>query len=517
MQDNHKKSIESGLKLIAKSSVIVLIGIFISKLSLYIFRVIIARHYGPEAYGLFSLAVMILTLFTLFSALGLAEGILRYAAVYRGKKEYDKIKYILKLSNGTLIISSVIAAIALFLSSEFISLKIFHDSNLIIFLKISSLIIPFYVFSNVYLSLIRAYEKISSYSFILNILQNVIKLGALVILVLFGLNTNSIMFSYFIGIFGMFLFSYYFCKYKLAEVFGKSILKKSERSQVKKELFSYSFPLIFYSVLFMIYGWIDSFAIGYFKGTYSVGIYNAAIPIAGLLCIVPDLFIQIFYPFVTREFSRKKFKLVKELSKQVAKWVFILDLPVFLIIFIFPGAVINLLFGSKFLVAENALRILSVGYFLGSLTPLLSSLISMTGRSRLILVNLVVTSILNLILNIILVPRYGITGAAISTVTAWTLLNLVLFIEVKRIIHFVPLRRKMLRIFIMSILLAALLVYIRSFFIINKFNLFLLGALFMLSYILSVILTRGFDRNDLMILKSLGRKLGLLKSAKTIE
>ena len=54
-----QKEIDKGLKLIAKSSVIIFIGLIFSKIFTYAYRIIIARHFGPETYGLFSLAMIV--------------------------------------------------------------------------------------------------------------------------------------------------------------------------------------------------------------------------------------------------------------------------------------------------------------------------------------------------------------------------------------------------------------------------------------------------------------------------
>jgi len=164
-----KNKLDESLKLIAKTSFVVLIGIIISKLSLYIYRVIIARYYGPEVYGLFSLALMILNLFVAISALGLSEGILRYVPLYRSKSDFSKIKKLFKITNYISLFSSIFFAVILFFSAKFISVNIFHNQDLTIFIKIAGLILPFYVLSGLYLSLIRAFEMINLYSFLINI------------------------------------------------------------------------------------------------------------------------------------------------------------------------------------------------------------------------------------------------------------------------------------------------------------------------------------------------------------
>ena len=96
------------LKLLAKSSLIVFVGLIFSKFFTYIYKIIIARYFGPEIYGLFSLVLIIFLWVGAFASLGLSEGILRYIPFYRGKKELNKIKYILRFSIIVLIFSSIL-------------------------------------------------------------------------------------------------------------------------------------------------------------------------------------------------------------------------------------------------------------------------------------------------------------------------------------------------------------------------------------------------------------------------
>ena len=174
--NNNEEKINSSLKLLVKSSIIIFMGLILSKILTYLYRIIIARFYGPEIYGIFSLAVMILGWFVAISSFGFTDGLLRYVSWYRGKKQNDKIRYILKFSIIILLFSGIISAITLFLLAEYISINFFHNPELIIFLKIFSFLIPVSLFANIFLFVLQSFEKISWHSFILNILQNCRKL-----------------------------------------------------------------------------------------------------------------------------------------------------------------------------------------------------------------------------------------------------------------------------------------------------------------------------------------------------
>ena len=504
---NEQNKVDNSLRLLAKTSIIVLIGLFLSKAFTYLYRIIVARYFGPEVYGLFSLAIMVSGFFILVASLGFIDGLLRYIPIYRGKNQTNKISYVLRYSYIILFCSGLIFGAILFFSSEFISNTIFHNSDLTIYLKVFSFIVPISIFSSVFLAVIRTYEKINWYSFIQNILQNFIKILLLSILIFLGFKSNAIIISYFIGILSMLIVSYLYCKYKLPEIFIKPKLTKRSKDQVKRELFLYSWPIIFLSFVSTFMYWIDSFLIGFFKSVTDVGFYNAAIPIAGLFSIASEIFQQLFFPLITKEFSKKNLQLIKEISKQVGKWIFIINLPLFLLVFIFPELIIKILFGNDYLVAANALRFLSFGALFTSVSVLSINLLSMIGKSKLILINSVIFSIINLILNILLIPKYGIAGSAFATMLSTVSLGAIFMYQSKKYVLIVPLKRKMLRILLVSILPLFFIIMVNHFFVLNMVKLAITGIIYLLIYITLIFITKCLDDNDLKIFFSFKSKI----------
>ena len=506
MDNKEKLGISQGLKLLAKSSVIVFIGLFLSKVLFYFYRFIIARSLGAEVYGLFSIAIIILLLVTSFFSAGINQGILRFIPLYSVKKE--KVKYLFRFLLISLIISSIIGGFLLFLLSNIISEGIFHNPGLVIFLKIFIFLIPIYILSDFFLAIIRAYQEISWYSFIYNILQNVVKVILLLVLIYFGFKTNSVIYSYLIGVLIMLIVAYLFCRYKFKELFKSSKIKEKEKAVIKREFFSYTWPVMFFGLLNIILYWTDSFFIGYFKGALEVGFYNAAVPLAALMGFAPEIFMQLFFPLITREFSKENLVTIKEISKQVVKWIFIINLPFFILLILFPGAFINILFGKEYIIAENALRILAIGAFISSITASVSeNLIFMTGKSKLLLLNLVFISIFSVVLNVFLIPLYGLNGAAISSTIVHLTLGIILLIQIKYYLGVIPLRRKMLKILIVSLVPTLMLLYVRKVVEINFLSLILLGSLFILFYLFLIFVTGCFDKNDFMIIGSIKNKL----------
>lgn len=504
----NEKEIHNSLSIIAKSSLIVLIFLFISKVLTYVYRIIIARHYGPEIYGNFSLALMIFGFFVAVSSLGLIDGLSRFVPLFRGKNQQKNILIIYRFSRLILLISGLFSCCILFFISDKISLSIFHSEKLIPYLKTFAFLIPLNIFLNLYLVFIRSYEKITIYSFIQNILQNAIKLLVLSLIIFLGISLDGVLLSYSLGVILSLLFAYLFFRYNILPLFG---LKGdySSSSRTIKKIFSYSWPIIFLSIVWNLMYWIDSFSIGFLRNSVEVGIYSAAIPLANLFAVSTEIFMQIFFPLITKEYSLKNMRLVREISKQIGKWIFIINLPLFFFMTLFPGAIINLLFGSNYLGAENALRILSIGNLFYSISMISGNILLIYGKSKFFLYNLLGSAILNGILNFILIRSYGIMGAAIGTSVSLIVSGSIFIYQAKKLAGVLPLRKKMIRIFLTFLVPFFIIIVIKNLVSLNLFNIFILVTIFSVSYAMLILFTGCLDKYDLRILIKIKNNLAL--------
>lgn len=498
-------SLNHSLKIIAKSSVFVFIGIFLAKISSYIYKLVIARSYGPESYGLFSLALMVVSWMSIIAIFGLEGGIVRYISIFRGRKEKNKINYIFRKSSYFLLLTGLAGGIFLFFSSSFIANNIFNEPGLTLFLKLFSIALPFNVLFVNFLSPLRAYEKVGWSIFISTFLTNLSYLAFILLFIAAGLGVIAIPLSYVIGTFFVFLVLIIVLKKQVPEI---SIKRSKEIfPSVFRQVLSYSWPLIFAGALWKTFRGTDLFFIGFFKTATDVGFYNAALPIAFLLSFSSDILMQMFNPLIIKEYSKNKINSIEQLSKQVGKWIYMVNLPIFILLIVFPGAFLNILFGEEFLVAKNALRILSIGAFFLSFNGISLVILGALGKSKTILSNSIIIFGINLILNILLIPKYGITGAAISTSFSLITLNLIFTFQVYKKTGIIPIRKKNLNILISALIPLGMLLLIKSFISTNLFSLALLIMFFILTYIFFILIFSGLDKSDVMIFKSFLGKL----------
>src|SRR4030043_1529029 len=122
--------LSDSLRKIARGTGIALVGTFLALLLGFVTRLIIAR-YGSEAdYGIYSLAIVVITFATTLVSLGLPDGTARYVAYYRGKGETAKVTGVTSVSLQLTAAAGIIVSIALFFSAEYIASYIFHSPDL---------------------------------------------------------------------------------------------------------------------------------------------------------------------------------------------------------------------------------------------------------------------------------------------------------------------------------------------------------------------------------------------------
>ncbi len=497
--------IDTSLKLIAKTSIIVFITLLFSKLFNYGYRIIIARQFGPEIYGVFSLAIGVFGFFSIIASFGLKSGVTRFVSQFRGKQETEKINIIIFYAIKILIISGIIFGILLFLLSSFIANNIFNEPRLIFFLQVLAILIPIKIMSELLLSIFDSYERVDVSSYIENILSSLANVGFLVLFIYLSFEANSIVYSFFASFVIVLLISLYYFKRKILTQFSTTKIK--DLKELKSDFISYSWPIMFSGVISYIFAWIDSFSIGYLLDIKQVGLYNAAVPIALLFTFIPTIFIQIYFPLINREYSQNKTENIKNMSKQINKWIYFANIPLLIVFVLFPEFVIGLLFGPEFLSASNSLRILAIGYFIFSIFTSSQKLLLMHGKSKVILYDILLASALNLCLNWILIPQYGIAGAAIATTISWSLLSILWFIQVNQTLKIIPFKRKMINLsfaFIITFIIGIVLKNNLS----TSFIFTILLIIFIaLIYVLLALSFRSLDKIDIELMSLAFKKL----------
>lgn len=486
------------IKKIVVGSLIIIIGLFFTKLLNYIFRLIIAKL-GPDQYGLFSIGLGVVSFGAIIALMGMDRGMLRFISYYIGIKNNEKIKgtifFILKFS----LISSIIFGLIIFLASPYIASTIFHNKELSIIIKILAFSIPAYVLSEVTLSIIRAFREVKYVVYSKNIFESLSKIILSVIAIYFGYKLFGISIAYVISLVLGFIMAFYFVEKKLFSILNKSIITKYSN----KEIFSYSWPLMINNIMELSLIWVDTLLIGYFKTSSDVGIYNAAFPTAMLLTAVPVAILTLFTPTMGKLMGENKINEQKDIFNIISKWIFLVALPLTLFIMFFPKEILKILFGNEYITGYIALSILAFGFLISAISFTSRKILEVYKKSKLILINSIIAVLLNIILNIILIKRYGINGAAISSAISFLVYSLIFIIQSSIKLKFKQPIKDYIKILLAGII-ASVLILVISKYIIKNF--FVLLFLFILTYFISIIILKVVNKRELMLIKLISKK-----------
>ena len=505
--------VNQSLQKIAKGTGIVFIGTIIGMLLGFIGRIILVRYITQTEYGIYCLALVIISIFVTISTLGLGEGSTRYIAYFRGKKEEGKVKGVISSSLKIAIIASISLAAISFFISDFISVNIFHTLELSTPLKIFSIAIPFTVLINVFIAIFRGFDRVDARVYFQDILRPVLYLLFLIAVVLFGLSFIGMIYAYVssIAITCTVLVIYIVKKSPL------SIGKTGVDYSMTKELLIFSAPLLAVSMLWMVMSWADSLMLGYFKTPDVVGVYNAALPLAGLLSMTLSSMNFIYIPIISQLYSKN---LINELKRSyiiLTKWIFLMTLPIFFVLFLFPDVVLNLLFGSRYIGAAVALQILAFGFFINISLGFTGNTLLVLGKTNFLMWTFVISAIINIILNMVLIPPMGIIGASIASAFSLIVAKILNMIKLYNFFKVHPFSKNYLKITGLLVMFLVVFYILRNLVVMSLWMFMALFLLFLVSYSLSVLFTKSFDEEDIMILLTIEKRLGIdLASIKRI-
>ena len=186
------------LQKIVKGTGFVFVGILANYIFLLIGGVVLARHWTEHEVGIFTLAVSLTTICTTISVIGMNQGIVRCIAHSMGKKEYLKLPDFIFTSLFISTVNSLILALFLFFSADFIAIDIFNEPSLVNPIKIISFSLPFYVINLIAVSLFRGYELIKPMVYFKYIIETVLPPIFFIIIVIFDMPFIYVFYSVFL-------------------------------------------------------------------------------------------------------------------------------------------------------------------------------------------------------------------------------------------------------------------------------------------------------------------------------
>ena len=371
------------------------VGLFIS--------VWIARYLGPDKFGLLNYSLAIITFISIFVYLGLS-GILVHELVDK-PEENEKIlgtAFFMKVVGS--IIGYIILIILAVLTTSIGSVNFW----LLIIMGLGLFLLPFDVISSFNESQVMAkYSvKAKSYAFIISTFIKIFLIFYGASLLFFGFMQP---FELFVGT--VFLF-YYFNKQ------GYSIKKWKFNLKKSKELIKKSWKLILSFVFVTIYLKIDQIMLAWMINEHEVGIYSVAVTLSEAWYFIPIAIVSSLFPALIKT-KKINFERYQHQLQKLYDFLFLIALVIAILVSLFANKIILTLYGEAYASSATVLVVhIWAGVFIFMRT-LFSKWIIMEDFLILSLYTQGFGGVLNIILNLLFIPTYGVMGAAIATLLSY--------------------------------------------------------------------------------------------------
>jgi O-antigen/teichoic acid export membrane protein len=457
-----KQEYLSDLSKITKGAGINLGGMIVGKGLLFFYTIFLAKVLGANDLGLYFLGITIVGFLAISSNLGLNISVTRFVAIYSSRNDLKRLKGTVLIATAITLSPSLIIMCLTFLLGDLVAISIFHKPELGKVIKLLSLSIPFDSLIWIFLAATRGLKLMQYTAYTENLCWVGLRfLFAVLFLLVFGMKLEGAVLAYVLSSFFSAALAFYYANKVIPLTDGKVIPVFEV-----KNLLKFSLPMVFSIFLGNLTRQIDVLMLGLFVSAAEVGIYSVVVRIIVLAEIVFGIFMPIFNPFVSDLYERKEFSKLSNLLEVITRWNVSISFPVFLSLLFFPGFFLHF-FGAQFVQASICLSILVIAHLFSSISGLPSSIIFMSGRSDITFKNNSAMLLLNVLLNYLLIPQYGIMGAAIATGISLVLIAFVRITEVYYLMKINPFKKYLWKPVTAGIISVAFILSLRKCFLIE--------------------------------------------------
>lgn len=362
----------------------------------------VSRVLGPEGMGQVSYATAIIYYFTMFAVLGVPTyGIREVAKAKTDKNSLSGIVY------GIAVINLVMGVIVYFFYFVYIKYVPLSFSNRKLLLVMSpTILLNLIGFDWLY----KGMEKFSAIA----IRNVIIKMGVLVLtfayvhsmkdIYLYGFLT--VIATYGVGIWN------FFGHFRYVNI------RNMKGFAIKKHILPI---LIFFSMTIAttIYTNIDMVMLGIMRSDYDVGIYDASTKLKTVAIAAVSSLGAVLLPRVTSLIAQGKIAEFKNISEKALNLIAIFSLSLMAYVWINSATLISIFSGEKFAESVPVLKILTPTFFLIGMTNIIGiQMLLPMGKEKMVLASEIAGAVMDLIINILLIPHYGAIGAAVGTLVA---------------------------------------------------------------------------------------------------
>ncbi len=434
---------------LARGTAVVFSGNVLGRGLGFLYHFLLARLLGASGYGIFLLGLSIVSLTAAVADGGLRWGVLRWASMAWGRGDRAGLKGTILAGTGLGLGAGLLAGFAVALSGWAWAGSWFRQPDLTWLLPWLALSIPAIVLTTLLTSGFQALRQFTEVTLLLQGLDPALRILVFGVLSLAGWHLGGAVGAHLLAGLVTTTGAFYWLRWR-SPALPPEILPH----YAVWPLLVFSFPLLLSNVTGFVLQWADTVIIGAYLSARDVGIYGAAVRLATLAAMFLSAVSAVFAPQIYALFAERDLAEVGRLYRQSTRWLIALGFPVFLFT-VLNARQLLALFGREFIEGQWALVLMAAATLVVGGTGAAGDVVLMLGRSRPILWTSLLVGATAVALNLWLVPRYGIVGAAFGTGGALVLGNLLNLLQAWWLADLHPYHLSMLRPVFVALAIAA--------------------------------------------------------------
>ena len=458
-----------------------MVALGLQELLSFIYFTLLARTLGAEGTGQYFFAISFATMFSVLMDVGLTPVLIREVAKDKenGQKWFQQI-FTLKIITGIITVLILVITDSVIFYSDAVRNLIYLTTAIVL---IDSFTLLFYGY-------IRGRQSLKFESWGTIIFQLIIMVMGLSLMQI----TNNVLVLLTV-LFTASLFNLIFSGIILVKKF-KVKFKLYYRQDFVKKIIAVTLPFALAAIFAKIYAYMDTFLLKMFLGDAEVGFYSIAYKITFALQFIPLAFVAALYPAFSSYFKNDYEQLKKVFAKAFNYLAFI-ALPVSFGVIALAEEIVAKLYTQEFSFSILPLQVLIVSIPFLFINFSLSSFLNATNRQKINTRNLGLVMALNVILNIIFIPRLGIWGASLASSLSTLLLFTLNLTAVLRVTSFkAKLFKPLIGSLFSALIMFGVVLYMKD--IIHWILSIIVGVIV---YLVLMFITKTLKQSDIMFIK----------------
>jgi O-antigen/teichoic acid export membrane protein len=419
---------------VTSHSAVFFLGTIFNALAAYGFKVYLARTLGASLLGIYALGMTVVSIASIFNTLGVSQAAVRFISSYSATQRFDLLRGFLARSISLLLVCNTVLAIAMLLVGPWVAIHFYHTPELANYIRLFTLIMILGVFTHFFGNVLGGYKDVARRTVINYFIGTPLTILTTVVLVAYGLGLKGYIAAQVISA-SLVLLLLLILVWRLTPEAARSF--SGPLAPIDKETISVSATTLGLALLGFVMSHTDTVAIGRYRNTRELGVYALASAIVTFVCVVLNSVNQIFGPTIADLFAREEHDLLSRMYQTLTKWILGLTLPLAAVILVFAVPIMGI-FGKDFEAGWIILVIGTIGQLVNSGVGSSGTLLYMTGRHRSLIWIQASIAFMIIVLNVWLVPVWGIVGAVLASAFANVVANVCYLIVVRRELRLLP-------------------------------------------------------------------------------